>query len=324
MNGQKERLMVLDMIAEGKITAEEAEQLFRAMEVPEEVPAAASSELMPPLSHLSQLENLSAASSVAGRSTSKELVAALKEAGIGHVTLSDVQELESNKLTAEYVREILALGLRPDGISEWLDLRAHDITPRYVRELREMGITDASTMRGCILPMSHIVGPIVCNELAERGYTLVIFDQINPITILEGIQKHRVSVFESVPIVFQLLLGVKNLSSYDTRSMKIAAMMGTSIPLPLLRAFQAALREYLSHEDSIAMSARAREDQPGDGFQVVRRDAMRVDYAFRRVRADLPIADVDQLKVLMHGAGDFLVEVLPIELVEARPVRIAD
>jgi len=47
-------------------------------------------------------------------------------------------------------------------------------------------------------------------------------------------------VFESVPIVFQLLLGVKNLASYDTRSMKIAAMMGTSIPMPLLRAFQAA------------------------------------------------------------------------------------
>ncbi len=40
--------------------------------------------------------------------------------------------------------------------------------------------------------------------------------------------------------MFQLLLGVKNLASYDTSSMKIAAMMGTSIPVPLLRAFQAA------------------------------------------------------------------------------------
>jgi len=88
--------------------------------------------------------------------------------------------------------------------------------------------------------MSHIVGPIVCNELAQRGYTLVIFDQINPVTLLEGIQRHRVTVFESVPIVFQLLIGVKNLASYDTSSVKIAAMMGTSIPLPLLRAFQTA------------------------------------------------------------------------------------
>jgi long-chain acyl-CoA synthetase len=111
---------------------------------------------------------------------------------------------------------------------------------QYPKVMRDMGITDSSTIRGCILPMSHIVGPVVCNELAERGYTLVIFDQINPITLLEGIQKYRINVFESVPIVFQLLLGVKNLASYDTRSVKIAAMMGTSIPLPLLRAFQAA------------------------------------------------------------------------------------
>ena len=111
---------------------------------------------------------------------------------------------------------------------------------QYPMVMEEMGITDRSTMRGCILPMSHIVGPVVCNELAQRGYTLVIFDQINPVTLLEGIQKHRVTVFESVPIVFQLLLSVKNLSSYDTGSVKIAAMMGTSIPLPLLRAFQTA------------------------------------------------------------------------------------
>jgi long-chain acyl-CoA synthetase len=111
---------------------------------------------------------------------------------------------------------------------------------QYPRVMTEMHVCDRSTIRGCILPMSHIVGPVVCNELAEKGYTLVIFDQINPVALLEGIQKWRVNVFESVPIVFQLLLGVKNLHSYDTSSMKVAAMMGTSIPLPLLRTFQAA------------------------------------------------------------------------------------
>jgi long-chain acyl-CoA synthetase len=111
---------------------------------------------------------------------------------------------------------------------------------QYPRVMREMGITDAATIRGCILPMSHIVGPVVCNEVADKGFTLVIFDQINPVTLLEGIQKHRVTVFESVPIVFQLLLGVRDLANYDTSSVKIAAMMGTSIPLPLLRGFQSA------------------------------------------------------------------------------------
>jgi long-chain acyl-CoA synthetase len=111
---------------------------------------------------------------------------------------------------------------------------------QYPRVMAETQITSFSTVRGCILPMSHIVGPIVCNDLAEKGFTLVIFDQINPITLLEGIQKHRVTVFESVPIVFQLLLGVRNLASYDTGSVRIAAMMGTTIPVPLLRAFQSA------------------------------------------------------------------------------------
>ena len=111
---------------------------------------------------------------------------------------------------------------------------------QYPRVMGKTQITSSSTVRGCILPMSHIVGPIVCNDLADKGFTLVIFDQINPITLLEGIQKHRVTVFESVPIVFQLLLGVRNLASYDTRSVKIAAMMGTTIPVPLLRAFQSA------------------------------------------------------------------------------------
>lgn len=111
---------------------------------------------------------------------------------------------------------------------------------QYPRVMGEAEITSSATVRGCILPMSHIVGPIVCNDLADKGFTLVIFDQINPITLLEGIQKHRVTVFESVPIVFQLLLGVRNLASYDTRSVKVAAMMGTTIPVPLLRAFQSA------------------------------------------------------------------------------------
>jgi len=49
-----------------------------------------------------------------------------------------------------------------------------------------------------------------------------------------------VSVFEGVPIVFQLILGVRNLADYDTSSMKIAAMMGTTVPVPLLRAFKTA------------------------------------------------------------------------------------
>jgi long-chain acyl-CoA synthetase len=111
---------------------------------------------------------------------------------------------------------------------------------QYPMVMRMLGITDANTVRGCVLPMSHIVGPCVCNEVADKGFTLVIFDQFNPVTLLEGVEKYRVSVFECVPTLFQMILGVPNLASYDTRSLKVAAMMGTTVPLSLLRAFKTA------------------------------------------------------------------------------------
>ncbi len=100
--------------------------------------------------------------------------------------------------------------------------------------------TNEKTVLGCVLPMSHISGPIYCNEIIDKGSTMVIFDQMNPVTLLEGIQKHRVTFFHGIPIIFQLLLSVPNLKAYDTQSVEIVGMMGMSVPLPLMRAFKSA------------------------------------------------------------------------------------
>jgi len=59
-------------------------------------------------------------------------------------------------------------------------------------------------------------------------------------TILEGIQQHKVTFFHGIPIIFQLLLSVPNLKDFDTSSVEIVGMMGMSVPLPLMRAFKAA------------------------------------------------------------------------------------
>jgi long-chain acyl-CoA synthetase len=104
--------------------------------------------------------------------------------------------------------------------------------------MERMHHTSADTVWGCILPMSHISGPIYLNEIADKGSSMVIFDQFNPITLLEGIQKHRVTVFHGVPVIFQLILGVPNLKEYDTKSVELASMMGTTVPLSLMRAFK--------------------------------------------------------------------------------------
>ena len=109
---------------------------------------------------------------------------------------------------------------------------------QFPRCMERMHQTGGQTVWGCILPMSHISGPIYLNEVADKGSRMVIFDQFNPVTLLEGIQQHRVTVFHGVPIIFQLLLGVPNLKEYDTKSVEMAGMMGTTVPLSLMRAFK--------------------------------------------------------------------------------------
>jgi long-chain acyl-CoA synthetase len=109
--------------------------------------------------------------------------------------------------------------------------------PRSVERVHHSG---AETVWGCILPMSHISGPIYLNEIADKGSRMVIFDQFNPVSLLEGIQQHRVTVFHGVPVIFQLILGVPNLKEYDTKSVELAGMMGTTVPLALMRAFKIA------------------------------------------------------------------------------------
>ncbi len=100
--------------------------------------------------------------------------------------------------------------------------------------------TDSQSIWGCILPMSHIVGPILCNEIVDKGSTLVIIDQFNPITLLAAIQTHGITIFPGVPALFQLLLAVPKLKDYDTQSLRAAGIMGMTVPPPLLRAFKAA------------------------------------------------------------------------------------
>lgn len=107
--------------------------------------------------------------------------------------------------------------------------------------MSEIYHTGPEDVWGCILPMSHISGPIYCNEIVDKGATMVIFDQFNPVTILEGIQRRGVTIFHGVPIIFQLLLGAPNLKGYNTQSVEIAGMMGTTVPVTLMRAFKAAL-----------------------------------------------------------------------------------
>jgi long-chain acyl-CoA synthetase len=98
--------------------------------------------------------------------------------------------------------------------------------------------TTASDSIGCLLPMSHISGPILCNELVDKQCSMVIFDRLRPDTILATVEKHKVTWFHAVPPIFQALLRVPHLKKYDVSSLRFIGMMGASIPLTLLKNFK--------------------------------------------------------------------------------------
>lgn len=119
---------------------------------------------------------------------------------------------------------------------------------------------------GIILPMSHISGPIILNLLLANRCKLVIIDSINPVSLFENISKHKITYFHAVPPIFSLMLKSGFSERFDTASLDLIAMMGTSVPVSLMNAFKKAfphvvvLQGYGLTETSPLLTLTRRED----------------------------------------------------------------
>jgi long-chain acyl-CoA synthetase len=110
---------------------------------------------------------------------------------------------------------------------------------QYPRTMTVLCRTKNREVWGCILPMSHISGPVGCNEVIDKGSTMVIFDRADdPVAVLEGIQKHKITIYSGDPALFQSILEVPNLKDYDTQSVRLAFVMEKPAPPVLMRAFK--------------------------------------------------------------------------------------
>jgi len=127
--------------------------------------------------------------------------------------------------------------------------------------------SDSDTF-GLVLPISHITGPIVMNLMVESGMSVSIVDEMTPKKILDAIQNHRITVFNAVPPIFQLILNVPHWERYDCSSLRIAAMMGTVVPEQLMIDFNEryphlrALQGYGATETSPLLTLTHWEDAP--------------------------------------------------------------
>ncbi|MCJ7774127.1 MAG: acyl--CoA ligase, partial [Desulfobacterales bacterium] len=96
-------------------------------------------------------------------------------------------------------------------------------------------------IQGSVLPMSHISGPIVLNQIVDIGHTLVIIDEMRPKKILEEVQKNHINYFHAVPPIFQMILNLPSRDRYDLSSLRFVAMMGTVVAEELMTEW---LEEY--------------------------------------------------------------------------------
>ena len=110
------------------------------------------------------------------------------------------------------------LGLFPEAMERVLGMRSEDVA-------------------GMILPMSHISGPIVCNVAAKLRLPIVLLDASRPEKALSTIEEHKVTWVHGVPSIFQVFLRLPKEQHHKLKSLRFIAMMGTVVPVPLIKEF---------------------------------------------------------------------------------------
>jgi len=118
-----------------------------------------------------------------------------------------------------------------------LSFRNLDCFPLTMNRMLKAGENDVI---GLILPVSHISGPIVSNLIAFNGSTMVMFEHLRPDRILEEVDQQGITFFFGVPPIFQSLLRVPRRDRYQLKSLVYVAMMGTSVPVQLMKKFREA------------------------------------------------------------------------------------
>jgi long-chain acyl-CoA synthetase len=97
--------------------------------------------------------------------------------------------------------------------------------------------SDIFTRGISLLPLSHISGPIVINLCLRIGGSYVITDRFEPSSIIHLIKKYRVSWTHTVPSIAGLLMR-GNPEKHDLSHFKFIALMGTSVPVSLLKELE--------------------------------------------------------------------------------------
>jgi hypothetical protein len=170
----EERKRILQMLADGKISLEQAGEL---LEVLEEQPVAVGAYAAAPPRPAWQPRSRS---SEARRATLNQLAEArahgvtprymreMGELGYEGLTLRELIVLRDHGVSAEYIRQMRDLELGDLSMQDVVKLRNHGVDPSFVREMRDMGFDGMSASDLCTL-RDHGVTTDFMREMRDLG-----------------------------------------------------------------------------------------------------------------------------------------------------------
>lgn len=79
---------------------------------------------------------------------------------------------------------------------------------------------------------------VECFPMLYKGGTVILQRRFNAKTVLEAIEKYRVTILEAAATMYRMILDECDISQYDLSSLKICYTGGERIPLSLLKEYQ--------------------------------------------------------------------------------------
>jgi long-chain acyl-CoA synthetase len=97
--------------------------------------------------------------------------------------------------------------------------------------------TDSDVMLNA-LPLPHVYGNVVMNGTFMAGATLVMLERFDPASVLAGIEKHRVTVFDGVPTMYMMMLADPAMPRTDLSSLRICCVGGQTMPVAKMQEWE--------------------------------------------------------------------------------------
>jgi len=95
----------------------------------------------------------------------------------GNLTDEKVFSMAVHDVSAAYIRDMNALGIRPDSEDKLITMRIHGVTPEYVRGFKDLGYSELSADK-LVTMRIHGVSTEFASGLKDMGYTQVTPDQM--------------------------------------------------------------------------------------------------------------------------------------------------